>query len=186
MHVLKDLQPYSCTFMSCPAKTETFDTRRSWISHEFENHRFITEWICIKDCGKIFNQKEPFIAHIQHDHLSGGAGALAATELETTISRCEKRRVLPHSSITVCPFCQKDVEETRLALHAHLGLHMEEIALSALPQNLWASDEEDYKYEDEEEESDYGYQDGNGQDGGDNLAETTYTQDEIFGWSPQY
>lgn len=140
--------------MSCPAKNETFGTRRSWINHEFDNHRFITEWICIKECGRIFDKKESFVAHIQSDHLSGTTGALAATELETTVSRCEQRRVPPKSSTIVCPFCREDVEETRMALHIHLGIHMEEISLTALPQNLWGEDYENYGDKDAEEDSD--------------------------------
>jgi hypothetical protein len=39
-----------------------------------------------------------------------------------------------------CPLCMEQIPETKLSLRRHIGQHLEEIALVALPQEIYSTE----------------------------------------------
>ena len=119
-HVFADLQPYVCTFLNCPKGNELYGSQREWFEHEVQLHR--REWYC-NTCSRPYLQRERFQEHIKAEHPE----LVTEGYFETVISRCERAIV---SGIT-CPLC--GMELTLQTLEKHLGLHLQEVALFALP-----------------------------------------------------
>lgn len=126
-HVLRDLQPYVCTFKDCDMFDHMFDSRQAWFDHELELHR--AKWSC-NTCPSVldadsphltFGTKEGFARHMNLVHK------LAKSKLDRSIE------AFRHPSCMVdgyCCLCGKYA----LKLKSHLGRHMEQIALFALPR----------------------------------------------------
>ncbi|KAF8535118.1 hypothetical protein BDD12DRAFT_939628, partial [Trichophaea hybrida] len=125
-HVLRDLQPYSCLFTSCPEWGKTFSSRRLWVAHEFSNHRSqsASKWRCNQNCNKLFNQQSELRDHLLHDHIEA-----AEADIDDNILQCEEKKTI------CCPFCAEDIPETKFSIQQHIGTHMDEIALKSLPQH---------------------------------------------------
>jgi len=146
-HVFKDLQPYSCSFLQCPLPaSHLFSSRTEWIDHEFAVHRTIFSWVCIKDCGKEFEDPKIFLEHLQSAHLSD---KITDGELADIVKRCERRKPLPESQITMCPLCRVEIPETKRSIRRHLGRHMEEISLAVVPTENYNLDWEESSEEEE-------------------------------------
>ena len=137
----RDLQPYSCTFESCPDRGRTYKSRTAWITHELFNHRASSEWICIEVCGRKFADRGYFKAHILDDHLKATRSD-SCINVDDIISQREQKTIpYPPPQIS-CLFCKESIQGTRAALHSHIGRHFDEIALTALPMQ-WNDEEED-------------------------------------------
>lgn len=144
-HVFKDLQPYSCSFLHCPLpRLHLFNSRTEWINHEFEVHRSLPSWTCIKDCGLEFDNQESFREHLKETHLGS---ATTDNDLNEIVKKCERRKPLPAGQTTICPLCRETISETRKSIRRHLGRHMEEISLAVVPT-------ENYNLEREESSED--------------------------------
>ena len=118
-----DLRPYVCTFLDCPTGDRLYGSQREWFDHEVQFHR--REWY-YDVCSESFLQKTSFEDHIRAKHpklVTEGDFGFGAV-----ISRCERAMV----NGIVCPLC--GIELTFQALEKHLGLHLQEIALFALPR----------------------------------------------------
>ena len=122
-HVFSDLQPYVCTFPDCPKEDELYGSQREWFDHEVQLHR--REWYC-DACLEPFPQKSLFQEHIRAKHSE----LVTEGNFEAVIGRCERAIV----SGIGCPLCGIDL--TFQTLEKHLGLHLQEIALFALPRPL--------------------------------------------------
>jgi hypothetical protein len=59
------------------------------------------------------------------------------TELNDVSSRCHFQKAPPPSKKTTCPLCAEEIQETKLFLRRHIGHHLEEIALAALPPDIY-------------------------------------------------
>jgi hypothetical protein len=119
----------SCLFTSCPERGQTFSSRRLWVAHEFKNHRpqYTSQWRCSTSCGRLFDQRENLERHILQDHLDG---KVAASDIDDIVTRAESKCVL---DTIQCPFCSEKIKETKSSIQLHIGTHMDEIALKALP-----------------------------------------------------
>jgi uncharacterized C2H2 Zn-finger protein len=129
-HVFKDLQPYSCSFPGCPHANTLFFSRTDWIDHEFKAHRSLPEWVCITDCGQVFDNKQQFSQHLHEAHLNA---TVPENELDEIVKKCERRKPVPTSQTTICPLCREEIPETRKSIRRHIGRHMEEISLAIVP-----------------------------------------------------
>lgn len=116
-HVFRDLQPYICTFPDCPQADKWYGSRSEWFDHEVQLHR--RGWYC-EACSKTFPQKTLFQEHIEAMHSE----RVTKGHFEAIISRCERADI-------ACPLC--GIKFTLKTLEKHLGLHLQEIALFALP-----------------------------------------------------
>ncbi|KAE9366233.1 hypothetical protein N431DRAFT_495972 [Stipitochalara longipes BDJ] len=159
-HVFRDLKPYVCTFKECHLKM--FRSRNEWFAHEMQNHR--REWVCMS-CLETFTDNANFSEHLQSMH----GNLVASSQLEALVLQCEE----PVDKIpaSACPLCDEwesnlldpkqnskrlflnngEVVEpcgTLVQFRRHLGRHMEQLALFALPMA-----EEDEMEDDSVEES---------------------------------
>ena len=142
-HVFKDLQPYVCTFGECPTNHTMFATRHEWFNHELHSHR--REWFCSL-CNQTFKTKDACEHHMEQRHLEG----LTEGQLSALVDMCERPvEVIP---ATACPLCDWDtiwrsrgavaeqtpfpdtINVTAKAFRAHVGRHLEQLALFALPK----------------------------------------------------
>jgi hypothetical protein len=142
-HVFKDLQPYVCTFGKCPTNHTMFATRHEWFNHELHSHR--REWFCSL-CKQTFKTKDACKHHMEQRHLGG----LMENQLSALVDICERPvEVIPAAA---CPLCDWDtiwrdrravaeqapflgtINVTAKAFRAHVGRHLEQLALFALPK----------------------------------------------------
>ena len=125
-HVYQDLHPYCCTFEDCPIADRLYDSRSAWFAHELEAHR--TSFQCIEGCGQIFVSEANFYTHVQNRHPE-----LAVTAVFSTLKRTSARSA-NLSEQTLCKVCNEEM--TLRKLRKHLGQHLEQLALFALPPNV--------------------------------------------------
>lgn len=141
-HVLKDLQPYSCTFPSCLNSKKLFERRHEWFQHEIQFHRRF--WHCIEGCQAQFQSKEGLERHLMkhHDSCAVPQGLVRLTTSGET--RPNMR------TITRCILCGQGLELREL--ERHLGRHQKQLALFALP-DITGDEAEDSEEAEEREGS---------------------------------
>lgn len=138
-HVFQDLRPYICTFEGCDMKV--FADRSSWFSHELQAHR--VEWCCPFCPLPPFQSLKSFEGHLASRHTQ----LFARDHLELLTESCKQsvNSISPHA----CPFCEEwstdlenvnpgltDLVVTLAQFQHHVGSHMEQLALFALPRDL--------------------------------------------------
>lgn len=133
-HVYKDLQPYMCTFENCATPNEMYDGRRQWFNHEMQKHR--RSWTCHGHCNQAFISEDAFTKHIRKNLR----GQYSDSQIPILIEMWGSQ-VGPHVGSS-CPLCSDHVAGS-IQLQRHLGRHLEEIALFALPSDDIESDNED-------------------------------------------
>ena len=136
MHFFADLQPYICTFADCEDELAQFPNRAAWAEHEFSQHRITRSWSC-PECPQSFNNLPRWQNHIQDRHC------LFFTDRNLNVAgdmayKTEATRVEDDE----CPLCRIVVGRPRRAFVKHVGRHMEEIALMALPRDVEEDSEE--------------------------------------------
>ena len=165
-HVFADLRCYVCTFEDCDAPY--FKDINQWFSHEMETHR--VHYICVVCQSGPFATEPQYIQHIHSKHpvISGGSDVSDVL----LISRVPLMTI-PTSH---CPCCTEWAQKMRcddsgLAMHdtslltvstkrfkRHLGSHLEQLALFAIPA---LEAEQDEVHEDEHSSDDDPADDGN-------------------------
>ena len=145
-HVFRDLQPYVCTVESCNIEDTTYESRHKWFSHEVKNHR--QSWRCQGHCAHDFRSREEFEKHVRENVPS-----ISKEQVPTFVDMC----ATPLSVTTAfeCPLCKEDIKGVK-QFEKHLGRHLEEIALFALPQSLLGDgDDSEESGEEGEKENDF-------------------------------
>lgn len=127
-HVYSDLEPYICLFSDCTLGLRTFRSQREWINHEFQVHRVNTQWWC-NICNEPFDTHGILRAHIEGSHQED-AVLLQAEEVFTA----SKRLIPKDPRAEMCPFCLTAPAETQNGFACHVGRHLREISLVALPR----------------------------------------------------
>lgn len=136
-HVLRDLQPYICTFVDCSQANTLYDRRAEWMRHEVQYHR--REWSCNATGHEFYKNRTEFEAHMRTQHKD----SFAVDHLDSVIDMLERPAI---SSRFSCPLCCDDrygdlnVEQ----LEKHLGYHLAVVASFALPSigdDIRASDD---------------------------------------------
>ena len=130
MHIFADLQPYICTFANCKAELVQFPNRAAWAEHEFSQHRITRSWSC-PECPQAFDNVSEWQSHIQKKHnlffSDRNLNNAKDVAYKTEATRIEDDE---------CPLCRIVIGKPRRAFVKHVGRHMEEIALMALPRNV--------------------------------------------------
>lgn len=124
-----------------------FRSRNEWFAHEIQNHR--REWVCIF-CLDSFTDKQKFSEHLRSMHSS----VVGGSQLEALVLQCEEPvDKIPASSCLLCDEWESNLldpkqDSKRLFLNdgeivepcgtlvqfrRHLGRHMQQLALFALP-----------------------------------------------------
>lgn len=130
MHVFADLRPYICTFSDCKDELAQFTTRATWVDHEFTEHRNEQTWNC-PECSTKLASPSDWAQHLQEMHqrvFTGPQLHIARATASETYSRPVETEE--------CPLCRIVLGKPRRAFAKHVGRHMEEIALMALPHNM--------------------------------------------------
>ena len=128
MHVYADLQPYICTFPDCNYELVQFTTRAAWADHEFSYHRFETRWNC-PECGSEETSPQDWERHIQKHSL-----IFTGPELQVARTMARNRKARPIET-EECRLCRESPAQNRRAFIKHVGRHLEEMALVALPRD---------------------------------------------------
>ena len=129
-----------CTFEECDLKL--FADRHTWFAHELECHRL--EWCCRFCSHPPLASEKKLSTHMRHRHAQYSSPAQLPTLVMA--SRQSVDRILA----TECPLCHWDVTLKELNTHTpsdktlvvtleqfrrHLGAHMEQLALFAIPRS---------------------------------------------------
>jgi hypothetical protein len=136
MHVFSDLSAYICTFEDCTKMLVTYPSRKLWEEHEFTEHRCHNFFQC-HDCCETFTIEREFTQHLVQKHQYG---SLNHTQLLSTLSAAKKSSPEPIASQR-CPLCQEEGWGSQRSFVTHVGRHLEEIALSALPKDVGSDSE---------------------------------------------
>ncbi|RFU33867.1 hypothetical protein B7463_g2501, partial [Scytalidium lignicola] len=148
-HVFHDLKPYVCTFKTCEMRM--FRSRNEWFAHELQNHR--REWVCQYCQHETFKAPDVWADHMKSSHPS----VLANSQLEALMLQSEEP--IDHIPASACPLCDDWEEQinkrytqqtskiqllnngqtvepysTVKQFRTHLGRHMQQLALFALPK----------------------------------------------------
>ena len=139
-HIFQDLKPYVCTFEECDLKM--FADRNTWLTHELQVHRI--EWCCPFCNHPPLQSLFHFENHLQNHH----AQQFNKEQLAALGATCQQS--VDKISPQACPFCDewsvklRDANpnlagETLVVTPAqfqhHVGSHMEQLALFALPKD---------------------------------------------------
>ena len=110
-------------------RTTHFPSREAWAEHEFSKHRLRTWWDC-PECVKKLSSAIEWEQHLDRDHQRKFSAAMLKVALEMA-------RSAQYSSVEKeeCPLCRVTVGNSRRLFVKHVGRHMEEIALMALPRD---------------------------------------------------
>jgi hypothetical protein len=135
-HVYSDLEPYICLFSDCTLGLRAFRSQREWINHEFQAHRVNTQWWC-NICNEPFDTQGLLRAHIEGSHQQD-AVLLPAEEVFTA----SKKLIPKDARAEMCPFCLTAPAQTQHGFARHVGRHLREISLVALPRLESPSDDE--------------------------------------------
>ncbi|KAK6436800.1 hypothetical protein LTR95_007011, partial [Oleoguttula sp. CCFEE 5521] len=146
-HVYADLRAYICTFEDCTAGL--FEDRDAWWQHEMNAHR--RQWSCQSCQGKIFDtaaglQKHMRVAHdaaaLPDDLLAQIAAASSTPVLEVAVSDCplcEDFDSIIRQEAAKMQMSIPDHHQVKVPLkrfQQHLGYHLEQLALFAVPPQI--------------------------------------------------
>ena len=120
-HVLRDLQPYVCTFSGCSLQDHFFPSRNAWFLHETQDHRCV--WHCNIEGHGIYKTQELFMDHMLQSH-----GTKLSWEQMANLAPLFRRS--DRSSSGKCNLCFRKSK----SLCDHVARHLERIALFALPR----------------------------------------------------
>ncbi|KAL9122297.1 MAG: hypothetical protein Q9187_001145 [Circinaria calcarea] len=124
-------------------------TRREWMDHEFAQHRVNHHWSC-PQCSISSYSPEGFKKHLNQEHLNYFTPSQMDAIANAAIRTCAQPVIEQ-----ICPFCLITPGDTARKFAAHVGRHMQETALSALPPfigsdvNCESLEEEDHDEIDE-------------------------------------
>ncbi|KAH0432729.1 hypothetical protein CcaCcLH18_06305 [Colletotrichum camelliae] len=119
-HLLRDLQPFVCTFADCPLSSHSFEDEDAWFSHEVDKHRY--EYFCNNNKHQPEAHQHNFEMHLQRDH---------ATEAGISTVDLSMFRRAANVSKGVCNLCFSRTKN----LKRHIARHLYQIALSAIPNS---------------------------------------------------
>ena len=114
-----------------------FPSRAEWFEHEMQAHR--KSWYCLF-CDRESKTSEQLLRHMQKQH----GETIMEAQIATVLKSCE--RPVQGISSTACPFCDDwkvssdvvqpstEIRVTPAQFRRHLGKHLEQISLFALPR----------------------------------------------------
>lgn len=120
-HILRDLQPYVCTYTECDVGDTLYASRTAWLEHERLAHCRV--WQCYQHSTSTFDSQEAFLEHLSQEH--------------TELSYVNAQQMAAFTNFTVadnrdrCPFCLR-TDIASLSMHNHMAIHQEHIAAFTL------------------------------------------------------
>ncbi|RBQ77988.1 hypothetical protein FVER14953_09428 [Fusarium verticillioides] len=124
-HVFGDLRPYTCLFSRCAESNTDFDRRHRWQLHVSQYHW--RTWSCPFKCGSTLPSAVELGDHVRNQHLLNASDG----HLATVVARGE---VSVSNDVTQeCPLCKRAISGLKSYIK-HVGRHLEQLALHALPK----------------------------------------------------
>ncbi|KAG5796277.1 hypothetical protein H9Q69_004703 [Fusarium xylarioides] len=123
-HVFGDLRPYTCLFSRCVELNTDFDRRHRWQLHVSQYHW--RTWSCPFKCGSMIPSAVELGDHIRHNHIPNASDE----HLATVVARGEVS--VSNDVAQECPLCKRDISGLKSYIK-HIGRHLEQLALHALP-----------------------------------------------------
>lgn len=130
-HIFKDLRPYVCIWNACERSGQEFPKRKDWISHMKEEHW--RKWECPL-CSTSFADRGALETHLKSTHA---ATTENADKIALQSSQIDNQRAKGK-----CPLCLEFEVQSIRQYASHVGHHLEQLALFALP-NTGDFDEDD-------------------------------------------
>ncbi|KAF5978650.1 transcription factor Cys6 [Fusarium coicis] len=124
-HVFGDLRPYTCLFSRCAESNTDFDRRHRWQLHVSQYHW--RTWSCPFKCGSTFPSAVQLGDHVRHQHLPNASDEHFAT----VVARGEIS--VSNDVAQECPLCRRAISGLKSYVK-HVGRHLEQLALHALPK----------------------------------------------------
>lgn len=126
-HVLRDLQPYVCTFNGCPQLGTLYERRSDWMHHETQCHR--REWSCNAKGHDVYPTRGELKTHMERQHKD----SFKADHLEQIVDLLERPA---NSTRSACPLCcdERYGDLDVYQLERHLGRHLQVVASFTLPR----------------------------------------------------
>ncbi|KIW27889.1 uncharacterized protein PV07_07587 [Cladophialophora immunda] len=128
LHVYSDLQAYICTHEACPQPTVTFDAWEAWAQHELDDRLTEMKYEC-SICSSLVDDKQGFLHHVDRVH-----SITVAPGIRQAVLANAQRRVQRDLGHVRCNLCLKHGFNDKSDYTQHVGSHLEDIALAALPQ----------------------------------------------------
>ena len=154
-HVHEDLQPFTCTFHTCP-DPKSFKRKADWVRHENERHRQLEWWQCTEEgCAHQCYRRDNFVQHLVREHkmpepkaktvkpdnkpaVRGPAKTKSRSNKDFApedkvlmmVEKC-RRETSKNPIDEPCKFCG-NVCNTFKKLTVHLARHMEQISMPVL------------------------------------------------------
>ncbi|KAK6331781.1 Checkpoint kinase 2 [Orbilia javanica] len=135
-HILRDLQPYICTYEDCDDGQRIFNSRTAWLEHERLGHRRV--WQCFEHVEPKFGSKAALQNHLECEH----GDEVTAKQVQNLIDLCELSIM---DTRTTCPFCLLEGPFPG-ELEDHIALHMHRIATFAIPGGASSDEDKDGLY----------------------------------------
>nr|pir hypothetical protein B24P7.50 [imported] - Neurospora crassa [Neurospora crassa] len=141
----KDLQPYACLAHTCSAASKLYGRRKDWSKHMYLEHW--TLWKCPSGCHKYMHSAEKFQQHISSAHKD----ELSEHHTGSLARLCSVSD--PAQARGPCIFCDHHLASDKLYI-SHVALHLEQLALFALPSVDYDQDEDDDGFEEGDKQVD--------------------------------
>ena len=176
-HVYSDLRPYTCLEKDCTASSfeQEFSRRYEWRTHVQQAHWNI--YTCLFGCTSVFTSTSSCKEHLTKTH----ADSIPQGEVDALV----KLGAQPRGSNEGmrCPICgDEEVLGSEKGYWRHVGRHLEQLSLFALPRGLANEDNEAKSDGTAGERSVNGYLERGDADSGDKDAEVASSS----GWSNIY
>jgi hypothetical protein len=129
-------------FQDCVTATRQYAYEREWRSHMEEHNK---HWLCPYGCAEHYKSLGEFRSHLRLQHT------VAETMLPSMSTSCA--RVQAIGTTVMCPLCTQ-IAPNYDKWFKHVGNHLRQLALFAIPSHLTSSNSEDEleaNAEDEEE-----------------------------------
>jgi len=140
-HVFRDLRPYVCIYPSCTKPDQQYQRRADWIDHMKQDHW--RSWLCPFGCLGDFASPRGFGDHIE-EHHSTEIQAQNIDALQTLASNSDLSKVKGE-----CPLCLGFRVTSERQYGSHVGTHLEQLSLFALPHTGDQDDESNDGSDDE-------------------------------------
>ncbi|KAM0715189.1 hypothetical protein Q7P37_009654 [Cladosporium fusiforme] len=142
-HIFEDIPPYICTHDVCVIAATPFSRRRDWEHHVKHAHQ--TVWSCPLQCNELLSSMDELQSHLQSVHSQRFEPQALHQMMSANV------RMAAPDKPWACPLCSK-VSGSCKSWTKHVGHHLEQLALFALPPALFdGGDLADAQQKDEEE-----------------------------------
>ncbi|KAK7537297.1 uncharacterized protein J3D65DRAFT_374991 [Phyllosticta citribraziliensis] len=118
-HILRDLQPYVCTFASCSLVDRVFENRDAWWEHEISHHR--SQFYCNTPGHARYRDQTAFQSHMRDEHN--------ADQVQPELLARFRRPVKSQGG--KCNLCSREARD----LKRHVARHLEQLALFSIPRS---------------------------------------------------